>query len=1645
MLRRSTTFLSTNKKKAMGRRQGSSRISLFCYGVVLISLMFCISPVCGFWSSSSSSTEAEADADDGFLTSPIVNREIEAQVHAPWPTSPYNVLCEAMAFYATSSGRHKEFLEVLVEAKVVLEEEKDEDATSSSDITFEEAAFVALDVATQMNMNKGDNDEDTSLLEYSLAMRAKAPTCELHRTMAVEYGLQENVEAFVVLQDGTVVTLIETLSKHQTSGTEQEGIDPLLLLPNESPIVPKEAEYDDSTESNFVVLYATLGTPLFLEWYEALQSSQLPFVVRHYLPPRLQTSDRTLLQGYGVRLDIRNIEYKVFDDTKGTAEDSEDKLSSMINVTSLDKVLPHSLAGVNLTKLQEQGMLTATEGKDETLALQEALWRRQEAQHTTSELVPPTWARRQLSLQAAHAISTMSNDPLLTLQDIAQNLPSVASNLVSVQVPESFSELVQSVEEEQILEPLQGLYVNGRRVSVDRPSFNVFEWIQLLQSEQKALQDFQKTLGPYIPKELLSVIQKEAWMKGSEISQGDGSSSSKSSSNYRIDVGRGGKGAIIYLNDIEKDAMYAGWSRSPQQMMQMMQFGMPPSIRRNVFTLLAVMDPIQPSSSHATLQLAFQLIQGQYPARLGVLIASQTDIDECQRWVLGQGDDLEKGEPCPVEGPLFGSTRLTTEYLKQTPATARLVHTLVTFVLKKNSSQIAMAYVPYLEQSIQGKLVDGNTLTMLDLLEIHGGLLQQFGVSSNSGSEIIQELAKFSTEDHDYGKSVRFAVDKGLSPGMGFLNGVPLPASSLDDDEEEVMEKLGLAFNDEQNHIFQMIMEGELTEVAPRNLYFSLLKGSNVFPRIHPLLFKDSKNEQNFDVSHDLGSETLWHPQGSEQDLSKMDAFFVVEGFFHLDSLEGLEMAKSFVETMSSYTSEIDGEAAIGFRILPTTSSPSVCSTLDNSNEMSADSILETLSSLQTGKTDRSSSGACRRFRYLEAPDNKGIPLPKAFVSVNGNMYIPEKEQKIEKVDIDLLISMELGRSRSITSIFQKHSSASDSTFSLFEAVSRTSAYLSSSEGKSTRRMDPDSSVKSAEIDLALNLLPLRFSWNQDSGGAVVTAVVDPVSDTAQRLSSLLLVIRDHLKLPLTVLLAPKSVLDGDSKIPISSYYRFVSDSRVFQDVASGPIAAFANLPTSHTLTMRMDVPEPWDIQQSKSIQDTDNLRCEIQSGCSDDDHDMISRADESVHGRRHLTRVEYSLKSLLFFGQCYESDGSPPNGLQLTLTSPSSPLNTSAYSDTLVMKNVGYWQLRANPGVWNLNIKENSRGAEIFDMVDGKVSRGSIKVIGELANNSTKPLVMGDFVSRSEMLVVRRRPGYNKATLFYEKEKSVADSETIHVFSLATGHLYERFLKIMMLSVTKRTSTKVKFWLFENFLSPAFKSSARAMAKQIGCEVEFVTYKWPEWLRGQSEKQRIIWGYKILFLDVLFPLDVKKVIYVDADQVIRGDLKELWDMNLEGAPYGYVPMCSSRESTLGFQFWNTGFWESHLRGRPYHISALYVVDLDRFRKMLVGDQLRSIYQSLSADPNSLANLDQDLPNYAQHQVPIFSLPQEWLWCESWCSDETKATAKTIDLCNNPLHKEPKVSMAKRIISGHLFNESWVELDAQVESYETEYFESMME
>jgi UDP-glucose:glycoprotein glucosyltransferase len=141
------------------------------------------------------------------------------------------------------------------------------------------------------------------------------------------------------------------------------------------------------------------------------------------------------------------------------------------------------------------------------------------------------------------------------------------------------------------------------------------------------------------------------------------------------------------------------------------------------------------------------------------------------------------------------------------------------------------------------------------------------------------------------------------------------------------------------------------------------------------------------------------------------------------------------------------------------------------------------------------------------------------------------------------------------------------------------------------------------------------------------------------------------------------------------------------------------------------------------------------------------------------------------------------------------------------------------------------------------------------------------------------------------------------------------------------RTSCPRLFWYTASFHVTRGGATERPtqefiphFAEEYGFQYELVTYKWPTWLRSQREKQRIIWAYKILFLDVLFPMNLDKVIFVDADQIVRTDLKELIDLDLHGAPYGYTPMGDDNKEMEGFRFWKTGYWEQFLRGRPYHI-----------------------------------------------------------------------------------------------------------------------------
>ena len=503
---------------------------------------------------------------------------------------------------------------------------------------------------------------------------------------------------------------------------------------------------------------------------------------------------------------------------------------------------------------------------------------------------------------------------------------------------------------------------------------------------------------------------------------------------------------------------------------------------------------------------------------------------------------------------------------------------------------------------------------------------------------------------------------------------------------------------------------------------------------------------------------------------------------------------------------------------------------------------------------------------------------------VNGKVIGPlEQSEEINQNDFDLLEKLTMSQygEKLVQAFYNQldvqHSEVSD------QAMIVSGLLSSRPSGK------PRSEVTfRSDLHSVITLQPRE----EDRPSFEIVAIVDPISRGAQKISPLLGVLQQVLNAKIRIFL---NCVDKHSEMPNKSFFRQVlQPALTFKDdgsVSEGPRAVFQNIPEQPVLTLAMHVPDNWLVEPVKSVYDLDNIKLETIEGA--------------------VTSV-WELNSLLLEGHCFESGtGNPPRGLQLTLGTKNSP----DFTDTIVMANLGYLQLKAAPGAWYLNLREG-RSAEIYDIVNQENTDSP-------ATSREVTVLMHSFQSRIIKLKVSKKADKREEELLPQDTREEEtdgwfssitnklssapagpgeEEEGLNIFCVATGHLYERLLKIMMLSVLKTTKAPVKFWILKNFLSPSLKDFIPEYAKRYGFEYEYVQYKWPRWLNQQSNKQRIIWGYKILFLDVLFPLNLKKIIFVDTDQIIRTDLTELRDLDLGGAPYGYTPFCDSNEEMEGFR-----------------------------------------------------------------------------------------------------------------------------------------------
>lgn len=1008
---------------------------------------------------------------------------------------------------------------------------------------------------------------------------------------------------------------------------------------------------------------------------------------------------------------------------------------------------------------------------------------------------------------------------------------------------------------------------------------------------------------------------------------------------------------IIFLNNIEKDKRYADYPKSLMALMQRTYPGQIPSIRKDIFNMIV---PVDLTKSEDLTLIAEQLhafIKRLLPVRFGLVPLTPT---------------------------------------KEAEERAKLVY----YLLENYGLASIMSFVEALsagqsEQTAFDKATKDRTpkgeatpLPFKEVLE-----------SENHIKQV--ELAKHWIE--------RLGADTETPPL--FINGLAMPreggwlqlmSMKMSSDLQLVQQGIFMGQVDEETWIPGLFLDGAPTR---RNTYIFPESEKNTLAILDVnKLYSEHKDLFDqvpvIEASEDTSKET-WATLTVVADLSSQQGLrLLLSALAFRRNNPGVRL--DIVNNPSTSTKAHDANAVLN---------RDVTKLLEVEN-------LETLEILLAGSIDVKDGGynaALSRF-LTAAAVTPGAQL----LILNGRVVGPfAANAEFKEADFDMLLEFE-----QTTRILPVYKAIDD--LGLTEKVSGP---LAAAKLTSVTALSTISDLPEGIFESAPTLRTTMFDeWNSthtmiDVGDASTAnihfvAVLNPASEVGQKWAPILKTLSELDGVYMRIFLNPKEKME---ELPVKRFYRYVLSSEPSFDEAgkvAPQSATFKGLPSEALLNLGMDVPPAWLVAAKDSVHDLDNLK--------------LSSIKADVD-------ATYELEHILIEGHSREiTAGSPPRGVQLLLGTERDP----HFDDTIIMANIGYFQFKANPGYYNIHLKEG-RSSEIFDIISVG-AKGYNAVPGD---EGTEVALM-DFQGTTLYPRLERKPGMELEDVLEEsssetgddllsrglkfaegilggskpKTKSVSAEEhaEINIFSVASGHLYERMLNIMMVSVMKNTNHTVKFWFIEQFLSPSFKDFIPHLAKEYGFKYEMVTYKWPHWLRQQKEKQREIWGYKILFLDVLFPLSLDNVIFVDADQIVRTDMMDLVNLDLEGAPYGFTPMCDSRTEMEGFRFWKQGYWKNYLRGNPYHISALYVVDLRRFRQLAAGDRLRQHYHQLSADPGSLSNLDQDLPNHMQFVIPIHSLPQEWLWCETWCSDEAQKEARTIDLCNNPQTKEPKLDRARR-------------------------------
>ncbi|SPO24696.1 related to UDP-glucose:glycoprotein glucosyltransferase precursor [Ustilago trichophora] len=1526
---------------------------------------------------------------------------------------------------------------------------------SAKDLRGASDEWLAKTVEELIKSNKLFGTEDRHVEEaldtwrMSLALKNGSPRIQafvqLYETLGLEDiwkkerdGKNGACTSWVHHQDAVLCSGedVRRALQEKASSTSNKGEQVTFGHPRTTPAGTQSfVLYADPYSDNFQELFSTLEehvskaddageTTYTLRWRPSLNDT---------VDQANASADRTtLLSGYGAILDLKKVDYLVIDDRKLKDDSQVGEVGVLAG--SDEESAASAAASADLLWLREQIAADAEPLSTATLS------------SITDDQIAD------LGIKAARLVMD-SPDPLRALQELSQNFPSHVTSLASSTKWDEGDESAALVEgvlglSAMRIEPgASDLWLNGKSTSTR--DFIPLTLLQTLRRERKWNHALQHRLAGLNVTEAGDLISSSL-IGRAFVAQAEGNAAAAVfDASDRIEVRSAPDetttGAITWLNDLENDEATKDWSNDLMDLLRPMWPGKFPRLSLNLFNVVLVLDLTSRESCRFLSETVIQSL-GRVGLHWGLVpggLEDEADSDAVRMarlfWFL-----LEESSP-----------QLISDVLRKAASSRAGTADALDVSLAIKEAQFAL-------KSIDS---DGSLVAKLD--------------RALSGSDPIytqkEQMARA------YINRLRATRAESAS-GHVFVNGQHQP------------------FHPQIVHLIHQAIQEQIQVLAPQ-IYYGQISGSDqglstwFYDSVGALSFRSAlvasagsggKEEGVQHAAVDLFSALVDGAVPEEVVETVLNFFYPVQAtkeqgqallnstvwvIADLDSQDGLGLLTRSLEALA----QVNANFRLGLLHVPSTASehlkahdsslPTLLYRLLTDKHVeqitpiqmlhlltqAQDTREQFLHTLNLSPSSPETVKAAHKFWTAVRPIASTLDLHGPAILVDGHLVSNFALSSIEPRDITALVEYEAGQKLPyITQALKLLRADVDSMDArqrqnlIFAALSvMNGVYSEGAAGQGV--FTPKASSRSGLPEQLGTPEHVFEVGNKETADIRVTLLLNPLSEAAQRWSSILRMLVELEGVYLRVVLNPEVKV---RELPLKRFYRFSAPHRLRfgkDGQVLGEELRFFDMPEEAVLTLGLDAPAPWLTMPMEAVYDLDNIRL----------------ADVPSPSRKKGVKAVYELKHLLIEGHAREEkDGlsiNVPRGLQLLLETP----DAGKSLDTIVMANMAYFQFKAQPGLWKLRIRPG-RSDELYEMQSVGASGWSSPPVGLTGEDVTLDTLSGLTIYPR----VAKRTGKEKEELLEELDaqgrpvrKHRVDSEggvaasagqlffsakdkvaslarkvtsgsgsssgsgvavrkhaDINIFTVASGHLYERMTYIMILSVLKHTNSSVKFWFIENFLSPSFKEFIPHLAEEYGFQYELVTYAWPHWLRSQKEKQRTIWGYKILFLDTLFPLDLGKVIFVDADQVVRTDMKELVDLDLGGKVYGYPPMGDDSEDMDGFRFWKQGYWKDYLRGRPYHISALYVVDLNRFRLFAAGDRLRGQYQALSADPNSLSNLDQDLPNNMQASLPIHTLDKEWLWCETWCSNDWLDKAKTIDLCSNPKTKEPKLDRAKRQI-----------------------------